>query len=131
MGSVVEVGAGGRGLSLCGATCAQFLLLLFLSSLQVVLGGRLVRLRPRDTRDSHRERCRKFVFAPDCRGIQSKRSGGGGPFLLKMYDPTKRHYLGVGAANLFPARALRPNFRRFQGQPPITELGEAGTILSF
>merc|ERR1711990_608270 len=69
------------------------LFLLFLSSLQVAMGGRLIRLR--DTRNSHRERCRKFVFAPDCRGIQSKRSGGG-DVSLKMFHPNTRHYLGRG-----------------------------------
>ena len=30
------------------------------------------------------------------------------------YRPTKRHYLGRGAANLLPAGALDPNFRRLQ-----------------
>merc|ERR1712010_321229 len=104
MGSLLGTGAGGRGALLCAAKCALFYYSFFLSSLEVVLGGRLVRLRPRDTRDSHRERCRKFVFAPDCRGIQSKRSGGGGPFLLKM---------------------------RLQEQGPMKEMREAEQILSF
>merc|ERR1711962_1735204 len=122
-----RAGAGARGTLSCVGKMRALLLLLFLSSLELIMSGRLIRLR--DTRNSHRERCRKFVFAPDCRGIQSKRSGTSD--FIRMYRPTKRSYFLLReVANLSPW-TLRPNFGTIEQRLPLKEIRASKPVLSY
>merc|ERR1712004_125965 len=122
-----RAGAGARGTLSCVEKMRALLLLLFLSSLELIMSGRLIRLR--DTRNSHRERCRKFVFAPDCRGIQSKRSGTSD--FIRMYRPTKRSYFLLReVANLSPW-TLRPNFGTIEQRLPLKEIRASQPVLSY
>merc|ERR1712012_1379667 len=132
-----RAGAGVRGTLSCVGKMRALLLLLFLSSLELIMSGRLIRLRDtssisplrKKTWNSHRERCRKFVFAPDCRGIQSKRSGTSD--FIRMYRPTKRSYFLLReVANLSPW-TLRPNFGTIEQRLPLKEVRGSEAVLSY